>query len=366
MDSITSRQLNRATLARQMLLARESRPAIDAVEHLLGLQAQAPFPPYFGLWSRLAGFDPMELAGLIERREVVRIAAMRSTVHLLSARDALWLRSILQPALERMLGSSMFGKELAAIDRHELIEAGRALVDESPRTGSQISTLLADRWPDLNPLTIQNAIRTHLALVQVPPRGVWGRAGQATLTTVEAWLGMPVPHPAPAEAVESMVLRYLAAFGPASVADIQVWSGLTRLSEIVERLRPRLTHFTGPTGTKLYDQPDAPRPPDDTPAPARIIAEFDNLTLSYADRSRVLSTDDRRRAYANNGIIPAMVLVDGVVAGVAKLTRTRTAATVTLTYFRKIHAADRAAVEQEAAGMLAFAAPEAAHDIRVV
>ncbi len=359
---ITQRALGRATLARQSLLERADRPAIEMIEHLLGLQAQAPFPPYFGLWSRLAGFDPAELVGLIERREVVRIAAMRSTVHLMSARDALTIRGVMQPALERMLRSSAFGKQLAAIEPAELVEAGRLLVDETPRTGNELATLLADRWPDLHPLTIQNAIRTHLALVQVPPRGLWGRSGQATLTTVETWLGSSITPEAP---IDDVVLRYLGAFGPASVADVQAWSGLTRLGEVVARLRADLVTFTGPGGTTLYDLPDAPRPPEDTPAPVRLVAEFDNLTIAYADRTRVLSDDDRKRAYTNNGIIPGLVLVDGAACGTWKLTRARASATAAVTLYRPIPAAARAAVTSEAHALLDFAAPGAKSDVTI-
>jgi hypothetical protein len=358
---ISQRALNRATLARQMLLERADTGPLAAIEQLVGMQAQAPFPPYFGLWSRLARFHPDELVGLIERREVVRIVAMRSTVHLLSAEDAVAMRVLLQPALDRMFGSSTFGKELAGCtDAADLITAGRALMDEAPRTGKELATLLGARWPALTPITIQNALRNHLALVQVPPRGLWGRSGRPTLTTIEAWLGRPL---ATAVRVDEIVIRYLRAFGPASVADVQAWSGLTRLGEVMARLGPALQRFSGPTGAALYDLPDAPRPDEDTPAPVRLIAEFDNLTIAYADRTRVLSDDDRRRAYTNNGIVPGMILVDGVVTGGWKLIRGKAGATVAIETFRPIRARDRAALATEAAAMLEFAAPGLSADV---
>jgi hypothetical protein len=361
-DKISARALNRATLARQMLLERSDASALAVVEHLGGMQAQAPNPPYFGLWSRIRDFRPDDLAGLIERKAVVRIAAMRSTVHLMTATDALEFRALVQPALVRGLNASPFGKQLVAdrVDVDEIVEAGRALMETSPRTGGQLATELGVRWPSLHPLTIQNTLRVHLGLIQVPPRGLWGRSGQATLTTVESWLGRPLSTTA---SIERMVLRYLAAFGPASVLDAQAWSGLTRLGEVVERLTDKLIALTGPSGTTLYDLPDAPRPDPDTPAPARLIAEFDNITLSYADRTRILSDDDRRRAYTANGIVPGMVLVDGVVAGTWKLRQTKANATLEIRPFRKIPARQRAALIDEATAMLTFAAPTAAHEI---
>jgi Winged helix DNA-binding domain len=357
-DRISARALNRATLARQMLLERVDATALATIEHLGGVQAQAPYPPYFGLWSRLATFRPAELAGLIERREVVRLAAMRSTVHLLSAADALDFRALVQPALERGLRSTPFGKQLASTgtDVEQLVEAGRVLLNSAPRTGAQIAAELGPRWPALTALTIQNTLRSHLALVQVPPRGVWGRGGQPTLTTVEAWLGRPLSKDA---SIERMVLRHLGAFGPASTADVQAWSGLTRLGEVVDRLKDKLIAFTGPAGTTLYDLPDAPRPDADTPAPARLLAEFDNLTLSYADRTRVLADDVRRRAYTANGIIPGMILLDGVVVGTWKL-RPKALA---LKAFRKITAGERSALLAEAVSVLAFAAPKVTPEI---
>jgi hypothetical protein len=359
--TLSSRALNRATLARQSLLARSDVSALATIRHLVGLQAQAPFPPYFGLWSRLVAFDPDELVGLIERREAVRIVAMRSTVHLLSADDATALRILLRPALDRMFRSSAFGKELAgAHDVDGLIAAGRELMDEAPRTGQDLAALLGPAWPELSAATIQNALRTRLALVQVPPRGLWGRSGRPTLTTIEAWLGHPL---ATEVTVDDVVMRYLGAFGPASVADVQAWSGLTRLGEVVDRLGPSLRRFTGPTGAALFDLPDAPRPDEDTPAPVRLIAEFDNLTIGYADRTRVIAEDDRRRAYSVNGIVPGLVLVDGVTEGVWRLQRSGDRTIVAISAFRPIGARDRAEIGAEALALAAFAAPGTATEV---
>jgi hypothetical protein len=153
-DTLNLRALNRALLARQMLLCPVSLPAgpdraeavIGMIEHLAGLQAQAPFPPYFGLWSRLVGFQPADLAELLVSRQVVRIALMRSIIHLVSARDCLTFRPLVQPVLDRSL-PAIFGKQFAGLDAGALAEAGRALVDAEPRTLSELGNLLAPTGP---------------------------------------------------------------------------------------------------------------------------------------------------------------------------------------------------------------------------
>lgn len=354
--------LNRATLGRQMLLEPSTRTPLEAIEHLLGLQAQAPFPPYFGLWCRLASFRPEELSALIEGRDVVRIALMRSTVHLVSARDATMLRPLIAPALARMLTGSAFGRELREIDLDAFVAAGRAILDEGPHTGKELGDRLRVTWPELSDQALVNGIRNLVPLVQVPPRGLWGRSGQARLATIETWLGRSLDAE---PSVETMVLRYLGAFGPASVADVQAWCGLTRLAEVVERLRPRLTAWRNDRDVEVFDLPDAPRPDPETPAPVRLIAEWDNLTLSYADRTRVVAEADRKRIWTTNGIVPGMVLVDGTARAAWKLAQTKGAATVTVSIFGEVSARQRDEIGTEAGRLLAFAAPGADHDVRI-
>jgi hypothetical protein len=330
------------------------------VEHLIGLQAQAPFPPYYGLWSRLEDFRPDELAGLLTGGQVVRIALMRGTIHLVSARDCLALRPLVQPVLDRALATT-YGKQLAGLDTQALAAAGRALAEQEPRTFSELGALLARQWPAHPPEALAQGVRALVPLVQVPPRAVWGKAGQARHAPAESWLGRPLDRGA---SLDDLVTRYLAAFGPASVRDVQAWSGLTRLREVADRLRPRLRTFRDENGTELLDLPDAPRPDPETPAPARLIAEFDNLILSHADRSRVISEDDRGRLYTRNGVFPGTVLVNGFVAGMWRIDRSAGAAALTLEPFGKISGEHRAAVAGEGERLLAFAAPGAAHDIR--
>jgi DNA glycosylase AlkZ-like len=368
-DVLSRRALNRALLARQMLLRPAPLPAgpgraqhvVEMVEHLAGLQAQAPFPPYYGLWSRLEGFRPADLAGLLTSRAVVRIALMRGTIHLVSARDCLVLRPLMQPVMDRAM-TNVFGKQLTGLDTGALAGAGRALVEEEPRTFSELGSLLSPHWPGHTPASLAQGVRALVPLVQVPPRAVWGAAGQARHTSAESWLGRALD---PRPSLDVMIKRYLAAFGPATIADAQAWSGLTRLREPVERLRPGLRVFRDENGRELFDLPDAPRPDPGTLAPVRLVAEFDNLILSHADRSRVISDRGRQRLFTRNGIFPGTVLVDGFTAGTWRITRSPGAATLTVEPFGPMSPQDRQAVTREARRLLGFAAADAGeHQIR--
>jgi hypothetical protein len=361
---LSGRAVNRAFLARQLLLSRAQLGVPEAVEHLVGLQAQLPNPPYVGLWTRLAGFRADDLARMLLDREAVRIVLMRGTIHLVTAADCLFLRPVLAGFLERTLRTSTWGKGLVGVDYAELARAGRALVEERPLTFAELGALLADRWPDRDPGALANGVRNLVPLVQVPPRGVWGRSGVARHTSAESWLDRPLgtdADPAP------VVLRYLAAFGPATVRDVQAWSGLTRLGEVVDRLRPSLRTFRDEHGTELFDLPDAPRPDPATPAPVRLLPEFDNALLSHADRGRIMADEHRKVLFSNaNGQIPGAVLVDGKVVGMWKLTRAKKAAIVGVTPFARLTKRDVAAVTNEAVALLDFAAPGAeTRDVRL-
>ncbi|MFE3626105.1 winged helix DNA-binding domain-containing protein [Streptomyces goshikiensis] len=322
---IGTRSLNRATLARQLLLGRAGMSARDAVGHLLGLQAQNVKPPYYQLHARLAGFRPAELAGLMESREVVRMVTMRSTIHTHTAHDALTLRPLVQPARDREVGH--FRKGLVGVDLERLTARARAFVEAGPpRTMGEIREELHTQWPGADPQSLAVAARCRLPLVQVTPRGVWGRSGQVRLTTLENWVGSgnaaasgkaAGSGKAADAAVDDVVLRYLGGFGPASVKDMQTWAGLTRLREAFERLRPRLVVFRDESGAELFDLPDAPRPDPDVPAPPRFLPEFDNLLLSHADRTRVIPAEAKGRNWAGNQAYRTLLL-DGFLAGLWK------------------------------------------------
>uniref|UniRef100_A0AAU2JXB6 Winged helix DNA-binding domain-containing protein n=1 Tax=Streptomyces sp. NBC_00049 TaxID=2903617 RepID=A0AAU2JXB6_9ACTN len=355
------RALNRSLLARQLLAERSSMPAAQAIGHLVGMQAQAPNPPYIGLWTRLTGFGVDDLAGLVKSREVVRLVLMRGTIHLVTAEDCLALRPVLQGALEQGLKGT-FGRKLEGLDTAEVVALGRELVEKEPLALGGLGTQLAERWPDREPFALANAVRNLVPLVQVPPRGLWGESGQAVHTTAESWLGRPL---AASDAADEMVVRYLAAFGPATVKDIQVWSGMTKLADVVQRLRPRLRSFRDENGLELVDLLDAPLPDGDTPVPVRFLPEFDNILLSHADRSRILTEEQRKLVFTRNGLIKSTFLVDGFVSGLWRIEQKRKAATLVLEPFRTLSPRDREALSEEGNELLSFAAASAtARDIR--
>ncbi|MER5429518.1 winged helix DNA-binding domain-containing protein [Streptomyces sp. NPDC002588] len=351
---LSDRALGRATLDRQLLLRPAALSAKAAVEHLVGLQAQNVNPPYCALAARLDRFVPEELSTLMADREVVRIVTMRSTIHTHTADDCLTLRPFVQPARDRELTGFRTG--LAGVDLDRLAALARDLVQAEPRTMKQLREALSAEWPDADPQSLAVAARCRLPLVQVTPRGLWGRSGQVALTTAEHWLGRPAgPAPAP----DDVVLRYLAAFGPASVKDMQTWAGLTRLRPAFERLRPRLLTFRDERGAELFDLPGAPRPDPAAPAPPRFLPEFDNLLLSHADRTRVVPAEYRGRSRQGNQAHRTL-LVDGFLAGVWKLTEDA----LVVEPFGRLTGTQREEVTGEGERMLRALCPAAAYDIR--
>jgi hypothetical protein len=338
------------------LLRREKRPAAEVIEHLVGLQAQEPRDPYVTLWSRIEGFRPEELEGLIEGRKVVRMTLMRGTIHLVTDRDCLALRPAMQSVCERMFWrGSPFGKQLRDVDVDEVVVAGRAHLRE-PLTRSQLKPLLAERWPDADADSLTYAVAYLVPLVQVPPRGLWSRSGRATLTTADSWLGRRVKHSAkPDDAVR----RYLAAFGPASVKDIATWSGFTGVREIVERLRGGLRMFRDENGVELLDVPDAPLADPTTPAPVRFLAEYDNVFLSHADRSRIVDPADRPQFGSWEGRFFRIVLVDGFIRAIWRSED----GDVVVKPVRRLSKKNRAAVEAEGRRLARFLG---AGDVRIL
>ncbi|WP_433433475.1 winged helix DNA-binding domain-containing protein [Nonomuraea sp. CA-141351] len=359
MDPLISRRaLNRATLDRQHLLRRTGKTVIEVVEHLGGLQAQTPHTWYAGLWNRIEGFKPADAADLLLSRDLVRIALQRSTIHLVSARDCLAMRPLLQTVGERMTWST-FGKRLEGVDLDELAAVGRALLEERPMTFAELGRGLAERWPSHDPHALGQGVRCLVPLVQVPPRGLWGKSGPVAHTSAESWLGFEVPPMTPAE----LVLRYLAAFGPASVMDVQMWSGLTRLGEAVESLD--LVRFRDESGRILYDLPDAVRPDEDTPAPVRLMYDFDNLFRSHADRSRVITETGLAalQGFMGSSVPPRTILVDGFTAGDWTVTRAKGTSTLTIHQWVPISVLEE--VEEEGLRLLEFLTPGDKHEVSV-
>jgi hypothetical protein len=373
-DRIGDRALNRALLARQLLLDRRRLPASDVIEHLVGMQAQEPMDPYYALSSRIEGFDPAELSRLIEERQAVRTWAQRRTVHLLTADDCLELLPLTHPVAARSLKSG-FGRHLGDLDLSEVAGFARSLLEQEPRIRTALVPALEERWPGYDRQALSYAATILLPLVQLPPRGIWGKTGPARLTTAEAWLGRPlatVPSP------DDLVLRYLAAFGPAGNPDIRTWSGLTGVREITERLRPRLRTFRDGAGRELLDLPDSPPPAPDTPAPPRFLPEFDNVFLSHQDRARIILAGVPVSDLTVQRSVRKL-LIDGFVAAEWTITRddgtrddgTRDdstpdggTATLLVEPFRRLSPEEVAEVTGEGLSLLDFAAPGASPEVR--
>ncbi|GMK41503.1 hypothetical protein PCCS19_45600 [Paenibacillus sp. CCS19] len=349
---INQRELNRALLARQMLLQRENISSMEAIERFIGLQAQAVNPPYYALWNRLENFQQEHLAELIIHKQVVRIALMRSTIHLVSTRDALALRPWIQPVLDRALKGA-YGKHIAGVDLQAAAAAGREILETAgPMTLSDLGKRLNEQWPTVDHDALGAAVRNSVPLVQVPPRGLWGVSGQALHTTIEAWLGQSLSLGTVAEA---LLVRYLQAYGPAAVKDFQAWSGLTKLRDLFEHMRPRLILFQNEQGEELFDLPDAPRPDSSTEAAPRFLGEFDHILLSHADRTRIIDDSDRRRIITNNGLVKASILVDGFVAGLWTIQERGNTAVLNIEPFHSLTSEQRQLLKDEGERLLRFA-----------
>jgi hypothetical protein len=332
---------------------------VVAIERLAGLQAQTPHAWYIGLWSRLAPFDAKEAGDLLTERRAVRMALMRATIHVVSAADALWMRTVLAPVIARTLGHH--AGNLEGIDMRALARAARAIVESEPLTAATLGRRLAQRWPERDPAALAHAARAQLGLVQVPPRGVWRRSGPAAHTTIEKWLAKPLSA---AAGPDTLVMRYLSAFGPATVADAETWSGLRGLGEAFARLRPDLAVFTREGGGEVFDLPDAPRPDPEAPAPARLLYDHDNLLRAHADRSRFHRASGPPPPWNREGPKPGNVLLDGLVRGTWTLSRDGTRVVLTVNRVGRYTRADTDAVTEEAQALLAFLSSSTETDVR--
>jgi len=347
---LDTRALNRATLARQLLLDHADLPVLDAVAHLCGLQAQEPQEPFVGLWSRLRAFDPAVLSDLLTGRRVVRTPLMRRTVHLLTADDLLAWRARHDTMLrQRVLAT--YRRELDGVDLDDLAAAGRAVMaDDEPRSMTELARALAERWPTPGPRPLgELLVAALIPMVQLPPRGLWRTKGGVRNALLSSWLSREIDPPAPdgADPVgEALVRRYLAAFGPAATADLRAWSGLAGLPAAVAAIRDELVTFRDERGRELLDLPDAPRPDPDTPAPVRFLPAFDNALLGYDDRSRIV--DDAHRTVSVAG--ERVVLVDGRVAATWNVK----AGTVIVTPLCRFSRADRTTVAEQGRALASF------------
>ena len=322
------------------------------------MQAQAPNLPYVGLWTRLQGFRHEQLSHLIQTRAAVRMSLMRNTIHLVTARDAFGMKPLFVPLHERgYMHGSPWGRNMRESDVAVIVEAGREIMAEKPRTVAELARLLAQRFPDRDAQAMAYGVRYMVPLVFTPPRGIWGAKGPVTLTTFEAWLGKA---PGPPYHAHQLVVRYLGAFGPASPADMRSWSGLA-MREVFERLRPQLKVFRSESGTELFDLPRAPRPNPATRAPVRFLPDYDNILLAHADRTRIMPAGKHLGMFSSNGVMQGCVLVDGFVRAMW----VPRGGIIFVTPFEKpLSSPARADIEEEATRLLGFLAPGEKHEVR--
>jgi hypothetical protein len=352
---ISDRALNRATLARQMLLHREKATPAAVVERLAGMQAQLARPPFIGIWSRTRPFLASDLVKAIERRDIVRGTLMRGTLHLVSRKDYLAFRPVMQPALTAGM-RAILRERADMLDIDALTSAARAYFGAEPRTFAELRAHLMKLFPKVDERAMGYAVRMHLPLVQTPVAGSpWAYPSSSDFAVAEPWLGAPLKK---ADAA-GMALRYLAAFGPARADDLKTWAGLADARDIFEKLRPQLTTFSDERGRELFDLPKAPHPPEDEPVPVRFLPEFDNVLLAYADRTRLIAKAHRPHIASRNLFVPATFLVDGMVAGTWRAERKRNSATLVLQPFVPLTKATKGDLEEEGETLLRFVEPDA-------
>lgn len=357
--TLSNRTLNRTLLARQLLLERTTMPVVEAVEHLGGLQAQAPVPPYLALWTRLTPFEVDALSKLIIDRSLVRMTLWRGTLHLISANDVYLMRTALQPELDKWARTVMPPATRVAIDLDELARLTREYVDTEPRTVAEIGAFLQERFPECKARELSTQAQMLVPMIQVPPRGIWGVGGIPQNVAMATWLGRELPSQA---AVPELITRYLRAFGPATLADVQAWSRLTGLKAHAAELD--LVEYRNEAGKVLLDVPDGVIVPEDAPAPARLLPAFDNVLLGHADRTRIMSEEARSRWGAvRNGVFPPTFLVDGFLHGTWNVVETKDTATLTIEPYSRTTKKHLAGVIREAKAVLKVMAPKKAHVI---
>jgi len=347
---LSTRALNRALLSRQMLLERHAVSAIDAVARLVAMQAQIARPPFVGLWTRIRDFDRAELARALHDRRVVRVTALRGTLHLMTTADYAAMRGALHPMLARGTQSILRGRA-AALDMAAIEAEGRRFFAK-PATFDALREHLVATQADADERAMAYAIRMHVPLVQVPTDAAWAYPAAADFAFADTWLGKKISTSATSP--ETLVRRYLAAFGPATPGDAQAWSGLQGLREVFEAMRPTLVTFRDERKRELFDLPDAPRPSEDTVTPVRFVPDFDNLVLSHDDRSRIVADAHRGRVTLKNLQVRATFLVDGMVAGTWKSERKRKMAVLVMEPFGRVAKRTRAALEDEGERLLSF------------
>jgi hypothetical protein len=346
---VNARALNRATLARQGLLERAKFGVAEAVDRFGGLQAQEPRPPFVALHARLDGFEREQLADALRERRVVRAMLMRATLHIVSRERYAQLRPVLDDVMVRAMAGALKGRD-DGLDLKKVLPAATELLKAQPRTFNELRALLRERFPNVNERALGYAVRTQLPLVMVAGDDPWAFPRD----TPFALPGVKLRKPD----LERLVLDYLAAFGPATAADAQRFTGLQGLKPVFEGLREQLIGFKDGR-RELFDLPDAPRPGEEADAPPRFLADFDSLVLAHDDRTRILADQHKPKIASKNLRIPAMVLYDGFAAGTWRIEKKRWTATLTVKPFGKLPRGAARQLEPEALALAAFAEPNA-------
>lgn len=315
--TLTLRRLNRTLLRRQLLDARAEVPVADAVARLLAVQAQEPNWVFAGLWSRVACFARADLEAAVEARTLVRGPLLRGTQHLVTADDYAWLRPTVAPVLHRLARSTYYRRETDGIDPAELVALAREVLGADLVPRKDLAAALAARWPGRRGAVLAAAVEARSPVVHGPATsafGSWWSRRSIRVADAAAWLGRPVGDADPG----ALVRRYLAAFGPATIMDVQAYTGLTRLRPLTDALRDDpgawLRTYRGPDGAELLDLADAELADEDAPAPVRFLAAFDNAVLGHRDRTRLLPEEHRTTVMPGYSMVHATVLVDGFVA----------------------------------------------------
>jgi hypothetical protein len=357
---LTLRELNRATLARQMLLERASLPVVTAIERLAALQAQWAPSPYLALWSRLNEFKRESLWNAIEKKHtVIRARLMRGTLHLVSARD-FYAYAVATQDLQRGAWNRLHVG--AGVDPAKVAKVAVAYARE-PRTSEDVVLHLTKRLGSFGgpyKWLIWRFVSAHADLVSAPPAGHWAHGGtNVPYVAAKHWIDGGA-RPTEEEAVELLIRRYLTAFGPATLADIARFAGQVpaRIRPVLERLAPSLRRFSDEQGHALFDLPRSPRPAADTDAPVRFLPRYDELLIGYEYRDRVIAKEHRSAVYSKNAIVEAVFLIDGFAAGTWSLASTKNDAVVRVKPFGTLRRSDRAAAIAEGEAVARFMAPD--------
>ncbi|MEV0296746.1 winged helix DNA-binding domain-containing protein [Nocardia sp. NPDC050710] len=348
---LSNRVLNRTLLARQHLLERSALTVPEMCDHLIGLQAQDVPPPFIGLWSRIADFDPMTVSDGLDDRSLVRITLMRGTIHLVTPSDALRIAPHIQPELEKVPFRKGFNYgAMVGLDPDEVRERGEAVLGDEPMSAAEMRARAAELYPDRDAGAVLQTWLYQLPVLQTPPRGKWKDNSRPVWSRVQPWLGAPLE---PGYALAELLVRYLRAFGPATTMDMQTWSKFTGIKQAVDSLGDRVRTYTDERGRTLYDVADAELADPDLPAPVRLLGWYDNAVLSHQDRTRIVPDGDAPplRAFAT---AVAPVLIDGYLAGLYKIFPKATVARLRISPTRAWSAAERREVEAEAHALLEF------------